>query len=50
MQSGLAFIIEIKNASTFCPDNVLPAASMIVPEMIKGNFLSPDVLKNSSYA
>ena len=48
MQNGLQFIIEMKNASVFYPDKVLPAASMIVPEMNNGNFLRPDVLKNSS--
>ena len=41
IQNGLACIIEMKKASVFCPDKVLPAASIIVPEMNKGNFFSP---------
>jgi len=45
MHNGLAFIIEIKNASVFYPDNVLPAASIIVPEIINGNFFNPESLK-----
>ena len=39
MQKGLAFIIEMKKASVFYPDKVLPAASIIVPDMNKGSFL-----------
>jgi len=48
MQNGLLFIIEIKKASVFYPDKFLPEASMIVPEIIKGNFLSPVFLKKFS--
>ena len=50
IHKGFAFIIEIKKASVFCPESVLPAASMIVPEIIKGNFLRPEDLKKLSYA
>jgi len=32
----------MKKASTFCPERVLPAASIIVPEIISGNFLRPE--------
>ena len=30
--AGLTCFIEFQNASTVCPDNVLPLASVIVPE------------------
>jgi hypothetical protein len=45
MQKGLAFIIEMKKASVFCPDKVLPAASIIVPEIKSGSGLRPESLK-----
>ena len=48
MQNGLAFIIEMKNASVFYPERVLPAASMIVPEMNNGSFFKPESLKKFS--
>jgi len=48
MQNGLAFIMEMKKASVFYPDKVLPAASMMVPEMKRGSGLRPDFLKKLS--
>lgn len=48
IQNGSAFDIEMKNASVSYPDKVLPAASMIVPEMNSGSFGRPEFLKNSS--
>jgi len=37
--------MEMKKPSVFCPDKVLPAASMMVPEMNRGSGLSPESLK-----
>ena len=39
IQNGFAFIIEMKNASVSYPDRVLPAASIIVPEIKSGSLL-----------
>ena len=50
IQNGLAFIIEMKKASVFCPDKFLPAASMMVPEMNSGRGLRPESLKKLLYA
>jgi hypothetical protein len=41
MQKGLAFIIDMKKASVFYPDKVLPAASIIVPEIKRGRGFRP---------
>ena len=40
IQKGSALDIEIKKASVSCPESVLPAASIIVPEMKSGNFFN----------
>jgi len=45
MQNGSASIIEMKKASVSCPDRVLPAASIIVPEIKSGSFYNPEFLK-----
>ena len=41
IQNGFAFIIEMKKASVSYPESVRPAASMMVPEMNRGNLGSP---------
>jgi len=45
MQKGLAFYIEMKKASTFYPDKVRPAASIMVPEIKSGSRLRPQSSK-----
>jgi|TARA_B110001450_G_scaffold248600_1_gene265001 hypothetical protein len=40
--------MEMKKASVFYPDKVLPAASIMVPEMNRGSGLRPHFLKNKS--
>lgn len=50
IQNGLAFIMEMKKASVSCPESVRPAASMMVPEMMRGNFGSPESRKKFMYA
>jgi hypothetical protein len=50
MQKGFAFDIEMKNASVFYPERVLPAASMMVPEMKSGRGFRPVSSKYSMYA
>ena len=37
--NGFACLIEFQNALTVCPDNILPEASVTVPEIIRGSFL-----------
>ena len=50
MQNGLAFIIEMKKASVSCPESVRPAASMMVPDIKRGNLGSPVSRKKFTYA
>ena len=39
MLRGFACATEIRKASDVCPDNVLPLASVIVPDIIIGRVL-----------
>ena len=41
--SGSACAMEVRNASTVCPLRVRPERSVIVPEMMSGNFLPNDL-------
>ena len=36
MVKGFTCLIEFQNALTVCPDNILPDASVTVPDIIKG--------------